>query len=71
HDYQVPVVDEGVASSAQAPQPVLTESIPEFQVPVDDLADPVIDLENEEPEIYQLPPLSLLQKTIRLKDPQG
>ena len=71
HDYQVPVVDEGVASSAQAPQPVLTESVPEFQVPVDDLADPVIDLENEEPEIYQLPPLSLLQKTIRLKDPQG
>ncbi|MDD4657731.1 MAG: DNA translocase FtsK 4TM domain-containing protein [Eubacteriales bacterium] len=71
HDYQVPVEDEAAPPAPQVHQPVLVESAPEHSAPADDLEESVIELEHEEPELYQLPPLSLLQKTIRLKDPQG
>jgi S-DNA-T family DNA segregation ATPase FtsK/SpoIIIE len=47
-----------------APEPVQEE-----------FAEPIMVMDEDDPdelaETYQLPPLSLLQKTIRLKDPQG
>lgn len=67
HDYQVPVVDanEAMAPSPQAePQPEQTAEDPE----------PAMIIDEDEPDeiaSYQLPPLNLLQKTIRLKDPQS
>lgn len=71
HDYHVPVEDEGGSPLPQAPEPVFVEPAPEHSATAADQADMVIELENEEPELYLLPPMSLLQKTIRLKDPQG
>jgi len=74
HDYQIPVVDEGSAASVSSPQPVLIESASELPAAPSDQADSLVELEEDEldlAQIYQLPPLSLLQKTIRLKDPQG
>lgn len=65
HDYQVPVTDEGGGSAP--PEPIIVEAEPLLPEAIEE----VLELEDEEPELYQLPPLNLLQKTVRLKDPQG
>lgn len=75
HDYHVQVEDEEpvhIPQHVQIPeefhepiqQPVQPEPVPELAM--DDSDDP-----EEIAELYQLPALNLLQKTIRLKDPQG
>lgn len=71
HDYQGPVIDVeeeppvgNVPLPPPRPEPV--PETPDEHVMVMDEDDP-----DEMAEAYQLPPLSLLQKTIRLKDPQG
>ncbi|HPZ23112.1 MAG TPA: DNA translocase FtsK 4TM domain-containing protein, partial [Bacillota bacterium] len=63
HDYQVPVTDEGEAAPLE---PVIIEA-----EPLPDAGEQIIDVDYEDLDLYQLPPLSLLQKTVRLKDPQG
>jgi S-DNA-T family DNA segregation ATPase FtsK/SpoIIIE len=65
HDYQVPVTDDGGDSTPQ--EPIIVEAEPLLPETIEE----VLELEHEEPELYQLPPLNLLQKTVRLKDPQG
>ena len=65
HDYQVEET-QAAASAIPVPPAILVETIPDS--PSQEV-EPLIEL--EEQELYQLPPLSLLQKTIRLRDPQG
>ena len=75
HDYQSPVhdeVEEDVDLPAAPPQ---TPRLPAPQKPVPAVIPEIILDEDDEPdelaELYQLPALNLLQKTIRLKDPVG
>lgn len=67
HDYRA----EPAAEEAPEPQPepVLVE-MPALtpELPAEE---PLIEPELEELDLYQLPPLSLLQRTIRLRDPQS
>lgn len=73
HDYQEPVLEPVEEVS---PEPILPAAprLPESAPEIPD-SEPVMIIDEDEPdeiaEIYQLPPLNLLQKTIRLKDPQG
>lgn len=76
HDYHVPVIDEGPAVLSPAPvsQPVKEYPVipAEPEVPELDPDMAMNDVSSDElAESYQLPALNLLQKTIRLKDPQG
>jgi len=75
HDYQVPVTDVGPAEVVPVSSPP-TEAEPVFEPAIPTALpdqEPGVVLEEETPVDfeYQLPALSLLQKTIRLKDPQG
>lgn len=63
HDYQAPPSEEGEAAPL-GPAVIEAEPLPEA-------GEQIIDVEYEDLDLYQLPPLSLLQKTVRLKDPQG
>jgi S-DNA-T family DNA segregation ATPase FtsK/SpoIIIE len=70
HDYQGPVIDVVEEPPGTMPLP------PPAPEPVqEEFAEPIMVMDEDDPdelaETYQLPPLSLLQKTIRLKDPQG
>lgn len=71
HDYQEPVIDVVEEPASPAPMPLPPHCPNPTQ---EDPASPVMILDDEADdlaEVYQLPPLNLLQKTIRLKDPQG
>ena len=70
HDYHVPV-DVRESPAPGRPGPALIEAEPVQPDPGQDLPEPLLQDEVEEADFYQLPPLSLLQKTIRLRDPQG
>lgn len=71
HDYQVPgEADENPPTPVPTP-PILVELAPENAAPAADMAPDLIEVEDFEPDLYQLPPLNLLQRTIRLRDPQG
>jgi S-DNA-T family DNA segregation ATPase FtsK/SpoIIIE len=63
HDYQAPIPEEGGVAPVE---PVIFEA-----EPLPDAGEQIIDVDYEDLDLYQLPPLSLLQKTVRLKDPQG
>jgi S-DNA-T family DNA segregation ATPase FtsK/SpoIIIE len=80
HDYQSPADEQEEEIDSPTPAPVLVPSTPEVRSePSVPQIRPVIpemvmdedDGPDELAELYQLPALNLLQKTIRLKDPQG
>jgi len=76
HDYQAPVFDEGEEVVGPTPAKLAPKErpVPAVQTEIEDFV-PVMVMDEDDPdefaETYQLPALNLLQKTIRLKDPQG
>lgn len=76
HDYQAQVGDEEPDSIPEYPketqEPVLEpEPEPKLELEPDPVPELAVVGNDEDIAEYQLPALSLLQKTIRLKDPQG
>lgn len=71
HDYQEPIIDVEEQVSPE-PKPLPLQP-PQSALPAEEEPVIIVDEDDSEAmaEVYQLPPLSLLQKTIRLKDPQG
>lgn len=68
HDYQGPTEDGG---QPYATPPLVVElAPPAAPAPEVDIEPESVSLDETE-ELYQLPTLNLLQKTIRLRDPQG
>lgn len=70
HDYQGSIEEEEGPVPSSVSSPVVVELAPHEPSFETDMKTESRSLEEQE-ELYQLPPLSLLQKTIRLRDPQG
>lgn len=74
HDYQSPAAEESEDVVEDKPLELPKAAAPKREVqPIPDpLPEVIIEEDSQEvSEAYQLPPLNLLQKTIRIKDPQG